>query len=141
MRWRVEGRPNRLEDNLWGFGIVRGRRSRQIRARVDAEVAKLRGGGPEELAVELVQSHLNDRVPPHEVALVPGWNYVRQEPAAGEMGFTQSPRHSNALGASGAPSQPSALAPASSLDPERSHGLRRAGLPGGPSRLGLTVRN
>jgi hypothetical protein len=88
MRWRVEGRPNRLEDNLWGFGIVRGRRSRQIRARVDAEVAKLRGGGPEELAVELVQSHLNDRVPPHEVALVPGWNYVRQEPAAGEMGFT-----------------------------------------------------
>jgi hypothetical protein len=88
MPWRIEAGPEWLGDDVWGFTIVRGRRSRQILARVAPAEAALRGGVPHSVAVQLVEGHLNDHVPPNEVALTLGWDYERRELVAGEMGFT-----------------------------------------------------
>jgi hypothetical protein len=88
MRWRIEAEPERLGDDVWRFTIVRGRRLQQVRARVGPEEAALRGGGQAPLAVGLVESHLDDHIPPNEVALTPGWDHVRRKPVAGEMSLT-----------------------------------------------------
>lgn len=89
MRWRTEAGPKRLGNDEWGFTVVRGRRSRNIRAHVPAEAADLRGGSQESVAANLVNDHLNDHVPPDNVSLSTGWDYERKKPVAAEFGFTQ----------------------------------------------------
>lgn len=88
MRWRIQQGPERLDEDLWMFTVVRGRRSKQVRARVGQAEAELRGDTQESLAADLVNRHLNDHVPPDLVSLAPGWSSERQEPAVAEMGFT-----------------------------------------------------
>jgi hypothetical protein len=90
MRWRIDGPPEQLEDNVWIFTLRRRARSKRIRARVGPEEAALRDDTPASLARALVGRHLNDHVPPDEVSLVTGWDLVSQRPTTGEMGFTNA---------------------------------------------------
>ena len=88
MRWRIAEEPQQLEPDLWVFAIEARGRSKRVQVRVSPEVAEARGQTQESLATNVVERHLNDRVPPDTLSLAPGWDFERQQPASAEMGFT-----------------------------------------------------
>ena len=88
MRWRIEGEPQQLEPNLWDFLIVARDRSKRMQVRVTPEEAEARGQTQESLATNLVERHLDDRIPPDTLSLAPGWDFERQQQVSAEMGFT-----------------------------------------------------